>query len=537
MSSEPWPLPDTALTSGMDIAILGKKGRGKSYAAKGLIERMLDLGERVLVLDPLGHWWELKASANGEQAGYPVPVFGGQHADLEIGEASGRALARVLVAERISAIVDLGSMRKAEQQRLVGDLLDELFACNRAPLTIVLEEADAFAPQSPMGDAIRVLGEVDRIARRGRAFGFRLLTITQRPAKLNKDVLTQLSVLIALGVTSPQDRDAIKAWVEGNGDRDKARAVYESLASLPRGEGWVWAPDFDILKRVRIPKIKTLDTSSTPASGEQRIEPKKLAQADIGRLREMLASEAPSGARASAPAIEAQPFDLEAEVNRRVGKKVEAEKAAWIEDGKRLGFNAAKAQMRAALDGLAWREKRPEVSLVPEKASSAAGARRAPLEDEKLSVSAAAFVRAAMSVYPVLLTWGQLGVLCGRKTRGGSFNTARKQVLEGFSVEQGSLLRLNQAAFDYFGEEMTVTPRSEAELLERIIQALPTPANEMLAAIVKDGPIDTASLALRLGRAPRGGSWNTGIAILRANDLIRETPQGWVPVAYTVRAA
>jgi uncharacterized protein len=62
-----------------------------------------------------------------------------------------------------------------------------------------------------MGELIRVLGEVDRIARRGRGFGFRLISITQRPAKLNKDVLTQLSTVVALGVISPQDRDAIKA--------------------------------------------------------------------------------------------------------------------------------------------------------------------------------------------------------------------------------------------------------------------------------------------------------------------------------------
>jgi len=33
----------------------------------------------------------------------------------------------------------------------------------------MLKEADAFAPQSPMGDAVRVLSEVDRIARRGLA--------------------------------------------------------------------------------------------------------------------------------------------------------------------------------------------------------------------------------------------------------------------------------------------------------------------------------------------------------------------------------
>jgi hypothetical protein len=35
-----------------------------------------------------------------------------------------------------------------------------------------------------------------------------------------------------MGVTSPQDRDAIKAWVDGNADRDKSRAVYDSIAQL-----------------------------------------------------------------------------------------------------------------------------------------------------------------------------------------------------------------------------------------------------------------------------------------------------------------
>ena len=42
-----------------------------------------------------------------------------------------------------------------------------------------------------MGDMTRAPGEVDRNARRGRAFGFRLISIAQRPARSNKDVLTQ----------------------------------------------------------------------------------------------------------------------------------------------------------------------------------------------------------------------------------------------------------------------------------------------------------------------------------------------------------
>ena len=205
------PLPDAALDA--DIAILGKKGRGKTFTAKGIVERLLHLGRRVIVLDPLSVWWGLKTSADGKSPGYPIAVFGGPKADIPITGGSGLALGQLLSSASISAVLDLGEMSKAEQAPLVGDLLDHLFTVNRDPLWLVLEEADAFAPQQPMGDMTRVLGEVDRIARRGRAVGFRLISITQRPAKLHKDVLTQLSTLIALGVTSPQDRDAIKAWL------------------------------------------------------------------------------------------------------------------------------------------------------------------------------------------------------------------------------------------------------------------------------------------------------------------------------------
>jgi DNA-binding transcriptional regulator YiaG len=276
------PIPDAALDA--DIAILGKKGRGKTYTAKGIIERLLHMGRRVLVLDPLSVWWGLKSAADGKAEGFPIPVFGGPHGDIPLHDEAGAIIGELIVSSGTSAVLDLGQMRKAEQARLVADLLDYLFSHNREPLWLVLEEADAFAPQQPMGDLTRVLGEVDRIARRGRNFGFRLISITQRPAKLNKDVLTQLSTLVALGVTSPQDRDAVKAWVDGNADREQAKAVYGSLASLPVGEGWIWAPDYNLLERVKFPAIRTLDTSKTPKAGEARIVTPVLAQADIAKI-------------------------------------------------------------------------------------------------------------------------------------------------------------------------------------------------------------------------------------------------------------
>jgi uncharacterized protein len=280
------PIPDAALDA--DIAILGNKGRGKTFTAKGLVERLLQMQRRVLVLDPLSVWWGLKAAADGKSPGFPIPVFGGPHADIPLHDAAGPIIGELIVASGISAVLDMGQMHKAEQARLVADLLDYLFTHNREPLWLVLEEADAFAPQHPMGELTRVLGEVDRIARRGRNFGFRLIPITQRPAKLNKDVLTQLSTLIALGVTSPQDRDAIKAWVDGNADREQARKVYDSLARLPVGEGWIWAPDHDLLDHVKFPAIRTLDTSKTPKAGDARITAPMLASADLAKIAKQI---------------------------------------------------------------------------------------------------------------------------------------------------------------------------------------------------------------------------------------------------------
>ena len=51
------------------IAIVGAAGSGKTYAAKGFVERLLERGARVAIVDPLGVWWGLRASADG---GAPV---------------------------------------------------------------------------------------------------------------------------------------------------------------------------------------------------------------------------------------------------------------------------------------------------------------------------------------------------------------------------------------------------------------------------------------------------------------------------------
>jgi hypothetical protein len=372
-------IPDAALER--DIAILGKKGKGKTYAAKGLVERLLDLGRRVVVVDPMGVWWGLRTAADGKRPGYRIAVFGGDHGDMPLVDEMARPLARVLASENLPAVLDLADMRKAGIIRFATAFFDELYAANRDPLWLVLEEADLFAPQNPMGDTAQLLGEVDRIARRGRAFGFRLITMSQRPARLHKDVLTQLSTLVALGLTSPQDREALRAWVEGNADRDLAREVFDTLAKLETGEAWVWAPDLDMLERVRLPAIRTLDTSATPKAGDERKAAKTLAEIDVGPIREALAAAGTPSPLVGEGRGGGLPSDLKerlAEAERRGfargerhGRDEERAKGSpylelargkAFEEGKREGYKegrshghreGANAQMRRVVEALA----------------------------------------------------------------------------------------------------------------------------------------------------------------------------------------
>lgn len=58
-------------------AIVGTTGAGKTFAAKGAVEQLLELGRRVIIIDPTGAWYGLRAGANGEASGgFPVLIFG-----------------------------------------------------------------------------------------------------------------------------------------------------------------------------------------------------------------------------------------------------------------------------------------------------------------------------------------------------------------------------------------------------------------------------------------------------------------------------
>lgn len=267
------------------IAILAKRGVGKTYTAAVLVEELLKAGQVPVIIDPTGAHWGLKATADGKMPAWPVVVFGGEHADLPLEETSGEAIARAIVEQRFPAIIDLSHFKKGQVRRFMPEFLETLYLLNRLPLMLVVDEADDLCPQKPFGDEARMVGAMEDVVKRGRKKGLGVTLITQRPADLAKQVLTQCEILIAMRLVHPLDIKAVMEWVHVHADTERAKQMVQSLPSLPVGTCWVWSPGFgDIFERLQIRKRETFDSSATPKPGQKAVKPKELAQVDLTQL-------------------------------------------------------------------------------------------------------------------------------------------------------------------------------------------------------------------------------------------------------------
>jgi uncharacterized protein len=418
-------LPSSALDD--RIAIVGTAGSGKTYAAKGFVERLLDSGARVAIVDPLGVWWGLRASADGSAAGYPVVVFGGKHADVPINAEMGAALGRLIANEALACVIDLSDLgSNAARRRFMAAFSEALYEANEEPLHLVLDEADLWAPQRPIKGWEGLLGHIEEIVRRGRVRGFIPWLITQRPAVVHKDVLSQADILIAMKLTASQDRDAIGAWIEGQADRTEGKRILGDLPRLQRGEGYLWAPGRGLLDRVRFPEIRTFDSSRTPKRGERLAIPRTLAEVDLTAIVAALATATDEPGQPKTPYQQAQ---LERELTEAKAR-IEILEQENRELNSRLAGIAALAA-RVAPMPVAPESGRPDprrkIETKPPRP-----VRITPLPDREpadgLHPAAHKLLIAAARHAPARFTWGQLATLAGLKPSGGHFNAGRKEL-------------------------------------------------------------------------------------------------------------
>jgi hypothetical protein len=530
------PIPYVALDD--RLGFLGTSGAGKTYNAGTAVEILLTAAKaRVVIVDPLGVWWGLRLLEDGKNpSGFNVAIFGGPHGDLPLTEHAGALIGETAATMAESCIINLSELKsRAAERRFMVAFLDALYRkASGEPFHLIVDEADLFAPQKPVGGDETLLSHMENIVRRGRIKGFIPWLISQRPAVLNKNVLSQVDGLLAFKLTSTQDRDALDSWIEGQADKATGKEIKDSLPTLQVGEGVVWIPGRGILEaRARFPQKITFDSSRTPKRGE-KVKERRLKPLDIGGLKDRLAQiEAdakdndPKRLKSEIAALKAERSKLEKQVAAQGGTKDKPDHGALAAAEER-GFERAKRQLSAAAEKETQskivealesikaaffpaaqaidtaikeaKKERPDLRAqvtftpsTPAAAPHAAVPRQAPATRAAAEANGALpigekRILIAVAQYPDGVTRDQLTVLTGYKR---SSRDAYLQRLgnRGYVETTGSGIIASQAGIDALGSSyeplpvgtalqdywMARLPEGERRILSELIQVYPNP--------------------------------------------------------------
>lgn len=464
--SDKHPIPPAALDD--RLAFVGTAGSGKTYNAGTAVERLLTVGARVVIPDPLGVWHGLRLNADGKTPAFPVVIFGGAYADLPLTEHAGALIGETAATMAESCIVDLSGLgTKASERRFMLAFLTALYRKTPGdPLHVVFDEADMWAPQmlsDKEGDAAKLLGIMETIVRRGRIKGFIPWLITQRPAVLSKNVLSQADGLVAMKLTSSQDRAALGDWIEGQADRAEGKRILGEMPTLQRGQGVVWIPGRGILETAMFPRKETFDSSRTPERGEAK-RSLKLKPIDLealkGKLEQVeaeikandpraLKSEvaglkrklAEAEAKAQSPAPSAIAADS---IRAKAFAEGAASRDGDVADAFRKGFDACAEQVATAVATLsappapppkpvrAPAEIRP---LAPPPPPRADAPPPVPPSDAALKPMAAAILQIIHGVRPAPINYRTAAIRAGASIHSSAFRQYAKDIEASGEVE------------------------------------------------------------------------------------------------------
>ncbi|HDN83439.1 MAG TPA: ATP-binding protein [Candidatus Altiarchaeales archaeon] len=181
--------------------------------------------------------------------------------------------AKDLVKEGQATIINLKGSELFIQQLIVAKLAKDLFDALKLgkipPFFFLIEEAHNFCPERGFGDTL-ASQIIRNIASEGRKFGFYLCVVSQRPARVDKNVLSQCNTQIILKVTNPNDLKAISQSIEGF-----TSGMEEEIKQLSVGQALVVGECVEQPIIVNVRARETKHMAITPLKRESKEEVKE----------------------------------------------------------------------------------------------------------------------------------------------------------------------------------------------------------------------------------------------------------------------
>lgn len=580
-------------------AILGRRGSGKTNTAGRMVEGVISGGQQAIVMDPLDAWWGLKSSKTGKSDGLEVMLIGDArkaHTDLPLEKGDGATIADFLVDEQLSCILSTRHLSKSARRSFGADFLERFYhrkgdPGKDSPCLLVIDEASMMIPQTMREpDQARCVGAVESCVRQGRSSGIGAMLIDQRPASVNKDVLTQVELMVTHQLTSPHDRKPVREWILANDTAEREKEFMGSLASLKTGEAWFWSPAWlKCFDRVQVLMRDTFDSSATPNVGEKKATAGKVAQFDLGSIKERLGASI-ERARALDPKVlnkrivalekelaEAKsaepegpdPAEVQRLVDAAVSEAVSARDAEWrsqVMDWGRDRLEEIAAHVKQARDGLGLAgagilntasdlPPRPTAARTPrhDRASNARPARAEKQRERQRAVGALTSARAQpaavegvnrpkQAILDTLAWFSSVGI--NQASRGNVAAVAGvSPSSSGYEKNLSTLRRMGLIDYPAQGfvslsdEGLAAahapdSPPSIEQLHQSWLgsKALSRPMARLLQVVLAEYPeaITREDLAGEAGVSPASSGFEKNVSRLSSLGLVRYPEPGWV---------
>ena len=256
--------------------ITGKSGSGKSNTASVVVEELLDAGFPVLIVDTDGEYWGLKETYE------LLHVGADEDADLQVGPEHAGKIAELALEQNVPIILDVsGYLDSDDADAVVRESARELFTREKKlkkPFLMLVEEVHEYIPE---GGGLDETGKMlVKVGKRGRKHGLGLVGISQRPADVKKDFITQCDWLVWHRLTWENDTKVARR-VLGDGYDDV-------VADLDTGEAVLMADWNEQIERVQIRRKRTFDAGATPDLDDfDRPELKSVSEDLVDELEEI----------------------------------------------------------------------------------------------------------------------------------------------------------------------------------------------------------------------------------------------------------
>src|SRR5215469_4250722 len=275
------------------LAIIASTGAGKSYLASVIVEELMQPHNKacILIIDPHGEYGTLDQIANhdgfsekGDEDSEGADDSSTVHAltwridqrfvdSFTFDDMQHLDLPEIFKPGQCT-VLQLNDIDERDQQVVVATLLRRL---NKArmetergkvhagefylpyPVFVLIEEAHHFAPS---GTEVVSTAILKQVLAEGRKFGIGVGLISQRPGKLDADVLSQCQTQCIMRIVNEIDQKSVASAIEGVG-----RDLLDNLPALSKGQVIVAGA------AVNTPVICRVRTRFTRHGGESKDAP------------------------------------------------------------------------------------------------------------------------------------------------------------------------------------------------------------------------------------------------------------------------